>query len=73
MTECAKARIWVENAEKVQATLKKYQDPPITVAEVQKIGTELVNVKKKINYLYFKYVYLEMQTYYDKAKATTKA
>lgn len=44
LNECSKVRGWLENAEKVQQTLKKTQDPPITVAEVQKMGTELVNV-----------------------------
>ena len=45
MNECSKVKTWMENAEKVQNTLKKHQDPPITVAEVQKMGTELVNVR----------------------------
>ena len=45
MNECSKVKTWLENAEKVQHTLKKHQDPPITVAEVQKMGTELVTVR----------------------------
>jgi len=44
LNECSKVKTWLENSEKVQLTLKKHQDPPITVAEVQKMGTELVNV-----------------------------
>ena len=44
LNECTKVTTWMENAEKVQLTLKKHQDPPITVADVQKMGTELVNV-----------------------------
>lgn len=60
LNECSKVKSWVENAEKVQLTLKKYQDPPISLAEVQKIGTELVNVIDFALNSYIKRFLLEM-------------